>query len=164
MYSIVTVRFNNETLEKNYLYRRKKGFVCMYCTPLELSPKISYNSPVFVIEMNNSTNKIEGIGFIKNKPVNDKYHKVHTDGNTNRYTYIGKYFICRELIEEYNSLLVYVLDQILFKGKTHSKRGTGLTLIPEKVLKFEVCQDINVKKEIIRIFALHYSYSKTQKI
>jgi hypothetical protein len=60
--------------------------------------------------------------------------------------------------------LVYVLDQILFKGKTHSKRGTGLTLIPEKVLKFEVCQDINVKKEIIRIFALHYSYSKTQKI
>jgi hypothetical protein len=33
-----------------------------------MSPKIYLNSPVFVIEMNNSTNKIEGIGLIKNKP------------------------------------------------------------------------------------------------
>jgi len=156
MYSVVTVRFNNETLEKNYAYRRKKEFVCMYCTPMGLSPKISYSSPVFVIEMNNSTNKIEGIGFIKNNIIKEKYHKVHEDGNTNRYTYVGKHFMDRELIERYNPLLVYVLDQILFKGKTHSKRGTGLTLIPEKVLKFEVCQDINVKKEITRIFSLHY--------
>jgi hypothetical protein len=40
----------------------------MYCSPLELSSKIAYNTPVFVIEMNNFTNKIEGIGLIKNKP------------------------------------------------------------------------------------------------
>ena len=76
MYSVVTVRFNNETLERNYAYRRRKDFACMYCTPLELSPKIHYNTPVFVIEMNNSTNKVEGIGFIKNKPETTKYHKV----------------------------------------------------------------------------------------
>jgi hypothetical protein len=163
MYSVVTVRFNNETLERNYAYRRRKDFACMYCTPLELSPKIHYNTPVFVIEMNNSTNKIEGIGFIKNKPETTKYHKVHTDGNTNRFTYIGKYFMDRELIEKYNSSLVYVLDQILFKGKTHSKRGTGLTTIPEKVLKFDICQDINIKKEINRIFTHHYTHHTTNK-
>ena len=109
MYSIVTGRFNNETLERNYAYRQKKGLSCMYCTPLELSPKIFYNTPVFVIEMNNSTNKIEGIGFIKNKPITDKYHKVHIDANTNRITYIGKYFMSRELIEDYNYLLVCIL-------------------------------------------------------
>jgi hypothetical protein len=156
MYSVVTGRFNNETLERNYAYRQKYGFNCMYCTPLELSPKISYNTPVFVIEMNNSTNKIEGIGFIKNKPVINKYHKVHTDPNNNRYIYTGKYFINRELIEQYNSLLVYILDIILFKGKTHSKRGFGLTLIPEKVIKTEICQNINIKKEIIHIFHVHF--------
>ena len=68
MYSIVTTRFNNETLDVNYAYRRKKNFSCMYCCPSELSPKILYDTPVFVIEMNNSTNKICCIGLIKNKP------------------------------------------------------------------------------------------------
>jgi hypothetical protein len=156
MYFVVTGRFNNETLERNYEYRQKKGFSCMYCTPLELSPKILYNTPVFVIEMNNSINKIEGIGLIKNKPVTDKYYKVHTDPNTNRYTYIGKYFMDRELIDRYNPLLVNILDQILFKGKTHSKRGSGLTLIPEKVINSEICQNINIKKEIKQIFYSHF--------
>ncbi len=73
MYTIVTTRFNNETLESNYAYRRKHGFACMYCCPQELSPKIHYNTPVFVIEMNNQKNQIEGIGLIKNKYETNKY-------------------------------------------------------------------------------------------
>jgi hypothetical protein len=131
----------------------------MYCCPLELSPKILYNTPVFVIEMNNSTNKIEGIGLIKNRPETKKYYKVHSDGNTNRYTYIGNYFIERDIIDDYNSPLVYALEDILFKGKTHSKRGSGLTKIPEKVLKFDVCEGINVKKEIKELFIYHFRES-----
>jgi len=156
MYEVVTSRFNNETLEKNYAYRVKKGFGCMYCTPLELSPKIEYNTPVFVIEMNNSTNKIEGIGFIKNKPETTKYYKVHYDSNTNRYTYIGKYFMSREILDEYNPTLVYLLDEILFKGYTHSKRGTGLSLLPEKVITSDICKGLNVKKEIKKLFTYHF--------
>jgi hypothetical protein len=155
-YAVVTSRFNNQTLDANYAYRRKKGFQCMYCSPLELSPKIPYHTPVFVIEMNNSNNKIEGIGLIKNKPEINKYYKVHEDSNTNRFTYIGNYFMSRELIDEYNPLLVYVLDEILFKGYTHSKRGSGLTLLPEKVIKSEICNDINVKGEIKRLFIYHF--------
>jgi hypothetical protein len=110
----------------------------MYCSPSELSPKIYYNTAVFVIEMNNSENKIEGVGLIKNKIETDRYYKVHNEGNTNRYIYVGNYFIDRKTIEEYNERLVYILDIILFKGYTHSKRGSGLTLIPEKILKFEL--------------------------
>jgi hypothetical protein len=128
----------------------------MYCCPSELSPKIPYNTPLFVIEMNNQKNQIEGIGLIKNKYETNKYYKVHTDGNTNRYTYIGKYFIDRETLDDYNSELVYVLDEILFKGYTHSKRGSGITTIPEKVLKSEVCEGINVKKDIKDIFIYHF--------
>ena len=156
MFTIVTTRFNNDTLETNYSYRRKYGYPCIYCCPSELSPKISYNTPLFVIEMNNQKNQIEGIGLIKNKYETNKYYKVHTDGNTNRYTYIGKYFIDRETLDEYNAELVYVLDEILFKGYTHSKRGSGLTTIPEKVLKLEVCEGINVKKDIKDIFIYHF--------
>jgi hypothetical protein len=156
MFTIVTTRFNNETLETNYAYRRRYNFQCMYCCPQEMSPKIYYNTPVFVIEMNNQKNQIEGIGLIKNKYETNKYYKVHTDGNNNRYTYIGNYFIDRETLDDYNAELVYVLDEILFKGKTHSKRGSGLTTIPEKVLKLEVCEDLNIKKEIKNIFIHHF--------
>jgi len=156
MFTVVTGRFNKDTLISNYEYRAKKGFKCMYSCPSELSPKIPYNTPVFVIEMNNSTNNIVGIGLIKNKPETQKYYKVHSDGNTNRYTYISDYYINREEINNYNSQLVYVLDEILFKGKTHSKRGSGLTTIPEKILKFKVCKDIDIKKEIKEIFISHF--------
>jgi hypothetical protein len=156
MITVVTGRFNKDTLISNYNYRVKKGFKCMYSCPLELSPKIPYNTPVFVIEMNNSTNKIEGIGLIKNRPETEKYYKVHTDTNTNRYTYIGKYFIERQILYEHNDHLVYILEEILFKGKTHSKRGSGLTKIPEKILKFKICEGINIKNEIKEIFIYQF--------
>ena len=164
MYAVVTSRFNNETLEINHAYRLKKHFGCMYCTPLELSPKIEYNTPVFVIEMNNSTNKIEGIGFIKNKPETSKYYKVHSDSNTNRYTYIGKYFISRNVIDGYNSFLVYLLEEILFKGYTHSKRGAGLTLLPEKIVNSDKCNGVNIKKEIKQLFTFHFREHLQHKI
>lgn len=83
-------------------------------------------------------------------------YKVQEDSNHNRYTYIGEYHISREILDEYNPFLVYVLDEILFKGYTHSKRGSGLTKIPEKVLKLAVCEELNVKKEIRNVFIHHY--------
>jgi hypothetical protein len=156
LYEVVTGRFNNETRDANYAYRKKNNFTCMYSCPLELSPKIPYNTPVFVIEMNNSINKIEGIGLIKNNYETKKYYKVHSDSNTNRYTYIGKYFIDRDTINIYNSKLVFILEEILFKGKTHSKRGSGLTIIPSKVIKFDICQGMNIKRVIKELFIRHY--------
>jgi hypothetical protein len=156
MITVVTGRFNTETLNSNYEYRKKYGFNCLYCCPLELSPKILYDTPVFVIEMNNSTNKIEGVGLIKNRIQTNRYYKVHNDGNTNRYIYIGNYFIDRETLESYNPQLVYILEIVLFKGKTHSKRGSGLTIIPEKVLKFDICKGINLQKDIKTIFIYQF--------
>ena len=156
MYSVVTGRFNHDTLAANYAYRRKHNFECIYCVPNELSSKIHYETPVFVIEMNNSSNQIEGIGLIKNKPSCNRYYKVHEDGNTNRFIYIGDYFIERETIIIYNSFIIDVLDEILFKGKTHSKRGSGLSIIPEKILKFDICNGIDIKKEIKDLFICHF--------
>ena len=156
MYSVVTTRFNNETLASNYAYRLRHGYTCLYSCPLELSPKIYYGTPVFVIEMNNSTNKIEGIGLIKNKHETDRYYKVYLDGNRNRYIYIGNYFLDAQTIQDYNSKLVDILEKILFKGCTHSKRGSGFTSIPEKVLTNDICKGVDIKKEIRDIFILHF--------
>ena len=106
--------------------------------------------------MNNEINQVMGIGLIKNKPITDKIYKVQADSNCNRFIYIGEYHISREILEDYNPFLIYVLDEILFKGKTHSKRGSGLTKIPEKVLKLDVCEDLDIKKEIRKIFVYHF--------
>jgi hypothetical protein len=156
MFTVVTGRYNNETWEATVQYRTKKKFACIYAPSCKLSPLINLESPVFVIEMNNSTNQIMGIGLIKNKLVTDKVYKVQADSNYNRYIYIGDYHLSREILENYNDFLVYVLDEILFTGYTHSKRGTGLTKIPEKVLKFDICEGLDVKEEIRKIFAIHF--------
>jgi len=156
MFTVVTDRYNNETWDTSFNYRKRKNLSCIYAPPFKLSDTIDVNSPVFVIEMNNSTNQIMGIGLIKNKLVTDKVYKVQADSNHNRYIYIGDCHISREVLDEYNPFLVYVLDEILFKGKTHSKRGSGLTKIPEKVLKLDICEDIDIKKEIKDIFVYHF--------
>jgi len=162
MFTIVTSRFNNETWEKNCENRIKRGKQCIYASPHEMAPNIDLGSPVFVIEMNNSSNKIEGIGLIKNICKTDKYYKIQNDQNYNRYIYFGEYHIERKTIENYNPLLVYILDKILFKGYTHSKRGAGFTTIPEKVLRIDLCENIDFKKEIKKIFITHFR-EKLQK-
>lgn len=156
MFTIVTGRYNNETWEASVLYRERKKFACIYAPPYKLAESIDINSPVFVVEMNNSLNQIMGIGLIKNKLITDKVYKVQEDSNCNRYIYIGEYHISRELLNNYNPFLIYILDDILFKGYTHSKRGSGLTKIPEKVLKFDICEGLDIKKEIKNVFIYHF--------
>jgi hypothetical protein len=157
MITVVTTRFNNETWEENLNYREKNKIKCLYCSPLEMSPSICLNIGVFVVEMNNSKNKIEGIGFIKNKPHTDRYYGVYRDGNYNRYIYKGKYYLCRDELIKLNDQLVVVLDYILFKERTHLKRGSGFTRIPEKLFKHPICENINIKTVLREMFINYYS-------
>lgn len=163
MFTVVTGRFNNETWEASVRYREKKNFACIYAPPCKLAENIDINSPVFVIEMNNTVNKIMGIGLIKNKLITDKIYKVQEDSNYNRYIYIGKYHISREMLDYYDPFLVSILDEILFKGYTHSKRGSGLTKIPEKVLKLDICEGLDIKKAIKNIFIYHFKDKKEKQ-
>jgi hypothetical protein len=118
-----------------------------------MSPKILYDSLLFVVEMNNDNNQIEGIGLIRNRPYMDKYYKVHQDANYNRYIYKSNYFVERDTLVRYNAFLVEVLDCILFKGYTHLKRGSGFTTISEKLLKHHPkCEHANVAEEIRNVF------------
>ena len=64
-----------------------------------------------------------------------------------------------KLLEE-NEELVLLLDTVLFKGKTHLKRGSGFTMITEKCLKqHDISREKNNKdlsKEIQLIFEKVY--------
>jgi hypothetical protein len=163
MYTLVTSRFNNDTLETNRNYKQKKNIAgCIYASPQEMSPKIMYDSLVFVIEMNNDTDKIEGIGLIRNRPYLDRYYRIYEHCDYNRYIYKSNYRIDRETLWEHNRVLVKVLEYVLFGEKTHLKRGSGFTSVTQKFLKSkknEKCQKLVLYKiinVIVRCFKNKY--------
>jgi hypothetical protein len=87
---IITSRFSNETWNENMAFRLKNKKVgCVYCSPEMVTQKIPVDSILFVLEMNNDENKIMGVGMIRNHPTCGKY-KIYSNGNYNRYVYIGK--------------------------------------------------------------------------
>jgi hypothetical protein len=159
--TIVTTRFNTETWLSNQQYRENHNIAgCFYSDQIRMSMSIPPKSTVFVVEMNNSLNRIEGIGLVLNKIVCDKHIKVHDDANYNRYTYTGKHRICRETLSSRNPDLVCALDTVLFKGKSHMKRGAGFTKITPKILANDKCAHINILDEICKIFVYVYHPSK----
>jgi hypothetical protein len=158
MFTIVSTRFNNETWEQNVNFKIKYNYIgCIYGVPQPMSNKIEKDSPVFVVEMNNTTNKVEGIGLLKNTIYLDKYYKLYDTGDYNRYIFKGKYHLKRDEIDSMNSRLIELLDYILFKEKTHLKRGIGFTTIPEKLLNHEKCKEFDVKNEVKNLFIRVFS-------
>ena len=134
---LTVTRFNTTTLAENYEYKRKKKVPCIYGSPSRMPPNIVSNY-LFVIEMNNSTNIVEGIGFIQNKIVNNyrEVYRIYQNGNYNRFIFKGFFHVSREeLLQHSNtSRLVKILDTVLFKGKGHMKRGIGFNSLTNKIL------------------------------
>ena len=130
---IMTTRFNEKTWNKNTDYRIRTGKACVYCSPSPLA--VPLNTTMFVIEMNNSTNKIEGIGAIRNVCRMDIHYGVYDgdDQGFNRYVFQSDYHLNRdEIIEQSHGALVEILDEILFIGKAHYKRGRSITALGHK--------------------------------
>ena len=133
---VMTTRFNNETLEENKKYRENLSKVkCIYCCPDAIARAIPYYSTLFVLEMNNSENKIVGIGKIKNNPKLQKY-VVYNENNYNRYQYIGKQRIDRNEMDDEEEELMQLFDNWCFKGMGHMKRGQGIKSFPLDKLYF----------------------------
>lgn len=148
---IVSTRFTNSTLNQNLKYRNLING-CIYGSPKHMCNKIASEALVFVVEMNNDTNKIAGIGLIRNIPCLKKYYNIYDDCNYNRYVYKGNYHINRDELGRYNQQILDSLEYILFKGKTHMKRGSGFTRIPDKLLNHEKCNKMNIISVIKSIF------------
>jgi hypothetical protein len=162
---LLTTRFNNQTWKENYDYKKRNNIKgCIYGSATKIKESIPLNNLVFIIEMNNSTNKIEGIGLVFNITHFDKYYKIYDSGTYNRYIYKSNYII------DNNSLpveLLELLEKICFKGKTHLKRGIGFTSIPEKLKRMLNC-DIHsmIKNEFIKKFGKNVieTYKEEEKI
>jgi hypothetical protein len=131
MYGVLLSRFTDKTLAENRQWKEANNKQCVYGSTRAISdnlPLMQY----FVIEMNVTTNKIAGIGIIRNKLA--PRVRIYSNPYFNRYIYIGKYFIPVEELEKDNAELLKEIEKILFYGKGHLKRG-GMTLFPPKLLK-----------------------------
>ena len=139
---ITTTRFNNDTLNQKTNWCKSNRFNgSIYNTPIKLSPKIPTCSPIIVIEMNNDTNKITGFGLIKNK-LDYNYYRIYNTINYNRFTYKSNYYLNTDDIDLNFNNIILAIEKILFTGKTHLKRGQGITHFPDK---FNFNKDLNTQ-------------------
>ena len=103
MFYIAVTRFNNETWRENQRWRENNNFTgCIYNTPIHIKDAIPLEITLYIIEMNNQTNNIMGIGRLLNKVHTDKKYKIYNDNNYNRYTYKGNSYLSREAIIDEN--------------------------------------------------------------
>jgi hypothetical protein len=156
MFYLASTRFNNETYRENILYREKNNYKVIYGTCVRIQSRYSLDTILFVIEMNNETNKIEGIGIIRNRISDDK-HKIYLNTDYNRYIYIGEYWLSREQILNSNdSELVEIFDTILFKGKSHVKRQAGISVLTKKLLTNWVYDLIDLEQRVKNLFLTEF--------
>ena len=160
MYYIATTRFNNDTFAENLAYRDKVGEVVLYGPSIRIHEKYPIGCVMFIFEMNNEENRIEGIGVIKNQTAHDKKYKIYSESDYNRIIYRGSHWLSREQLLELDAELVEIFDKMLFKGKSHLKRQSGITVVTEKLTK-KWEQDLDhLKRRVKNIFI---SVFKTEK-
>jgi len=136
---IVTTRFTNKTWKENKQWKeRNKWKGCVYGVPSLISnfSKIPYEAVIYVIEMNNDTNQIMGIGAFKNKANFMVKPRIYKEHSYNSYIYRDKFaHITREKLVAHNKfykIFVDHLEKMIFYGDGHMKRGQGFTSIKIK--------------------------------
>lgn len=155
MFHLACTRFNNSTYDENMTYRETHGEKVMYGSTLKIREIYNHGSLLFIAEMNNEKNLIEGIGLIKNVLVYDKRHKIYENNEYNRYIYRGSYWLSRIQINAFNPKILEILDTILFKGKSHLKCRIGITVITEKLF-VHWDYDLIILKHMVKELFLHY--------
>jgi len=152
---LACTRFNNITYDENINYRSKYNENVIYGSTLKIRDKYPAGCLIFIAEMNNEKNRIEGIGLIKNLLVHDKRHKIYDNNEYNRYIYRGKYWLSREQINDFDTEVLEIFDNILFKGKSHLKCRIGITIITEKLFIHWVYELKELRNKVKELF-IHY--------
>jgi hypothetical protein len=153
---LLTSRFNTKTLEENKRFRENAGWPqgCVYCSPEKVSQSIPIQSKLFVLEMNNDTNQIVGVGLCMNTFFSERY-MVYEENNFNRFNYIGKYRISRTDMNPEEEAVFKALDILCFTGNYHMKRGHGLKQFPIKLL-FNSEKVLNITEYIEKMFTKRF--------
>ena len=129
---LMVTRFNNITWNQLCTYKKNKNINgALYGSPTRIVESIPLKAKLFILEMNNDTNMIMGVGLIKNYLKMNEYHNIYTWGNWNRFTYKGKYRISRNDMTRNEVSLIEKMESKVFKTKKHLKRGQGIQSVPK---------------------------------
>jgi hypothetical protein len=157
---LLTSRFTNSTWFENKVFRETNPmFKCIYCSPDKVSQNIPIESILFILEMNNDTNQIMGVGMVRNHPIVSKFY-VYDDGNYNRYVYTGKNRIDREEMSEEEDRVMQIFDILCFKGNRHMKRCNGLKSFPTDML-YRCSKKLDLVKFIGNMFKIRLAKKET---
>ena len=157
---LLTTRFNNATLRENQEFRQKNPKIkCIYGSPVYMSKNIDSDSLIFVLEMNNDTNEIAGIGLIRNRPICGKYriYKNETSDTYNRFTFDGSKRVDKEELEGDDLELIKALEYLCFNGNKHLKRGKGFKCFHKEFLFKCYVENIDIIEIIFQMFKKKYS-------
>tara|TARA_Y100000992_G_scaffold302653_2_gene277992 strand:- start:5948 stop:6643 length:696 start_codon:yes stop_codon:yes gene_type:complete len=106
--------------------------VWTYNTPIKIHDSVEVGKELYIFELNNDKNKIMGLVRLNNVIEKKKYNKIHDDMNYNRYSYNG-IRIDRKDITDKGTL--EKIENILFYGSRHQKRGQGIQKVGEESKK-----------------------------
>lgn len=157
---IMTIRYDEKSHKEMLNYSglfNKKGIKCVYGSSKIVSEMVVNDSILFILEMNNTTNKIMGVGMVRNTPqdpvtaVGRRIFDIHEDGNLNRYVYIGSRRITREEMTSEESEVFLALEYLCFYGNAHMKRCYGITMFPLDIV-FKCKKIINLPLYIKNMF------------
>ena len=163
MFYLACISFNNKTYDENICYRNNKcNKKVIYGSMLKIREIYPTESLIFIAEMNNSENRIEGIGLIKNILVYNRKHKIHENNEYNRYIYQGKYWLSRTQILEVDFEILTIFDDILFKGKSHLKNRIGIRIITDNLFVNWGSYDLTTLKNKVKNVFNHY-FQKQKK-
>jgi hypothetical protein len=153
---ILTSRFDNKTAETNRLYRSNYPTIgCIYGSPTKIASHIPDDAIMMILEMNNDTNRIIGIGLVTNHP-NYKGYKVYGNGNYNRNIFRGQFRIDRNDMDEEECEVMKAFDVFCFTGNTHLKRGSGLSSFPIEIL-FRCNSVLNITDYLLVMFKKRFN-------
>ena len=138
-FTVCITRYNDKTwAERTAWLAANPEYTCIYKSPVAIKSNIPYESPLFVIEMNNDTNQIMGIGRIVNEIRADRSYRIYADQNYNRYTYLGRQRVDRAGImqSKQDAGIIETLERLLFYGARHAKRGQGIHELPAHIRNY----------------------------
>lgn len=162
--TIAVTRFNQTTWNENCRWREKHNIEgCIYGTLQPICEKIHDNYKMYVLEMNNDTNTIEGIGIISNK----RYprQKIYSINAYNRMIYKGTQRIDRSKYTKEAICLITSLEHLVFKGATHMKRGSGINILPVNRRLSSIESALTQYTEtIIQLLATEYNFNAEESI
>ena len=141
---IGTVRFNNDTYIENYRWRIMNDYNgCIYSLRHRTSKIFPPFCKIIVIEMNNTINRIMGIGYLYNHLRLSHKEKIHENVYQNRYIYKGESHIDRV---DLDPEILNLLESLVFKTSSHYKRNRSIIQLPLRRLGKQIKKKDDEKK------------------